>query len=317
MSYSKSTGVFESTDKKHKIFYTVCVPETVPRGIVQISHGMCEYFGRYEREGFVSRLTDAGYIVCGNDHIGHGFTAENRKELGFFEDYNVLVEDIGRMKDIVKEKYRSLPYFIFGHSMGSFIARAYISRHDDVDGCIICGTTAGNQPLGMGIGLAKFLSKVHGDHYISKAVVGMSFAGYNRKFKSEKASFSWGTSDPDVRKRYAEDPRCNYFFTVTGYREMFKMIKFISDDKWALSVPKSLPVLLISGEDDPLGDYGKGIAEVRERLENAELCSLEMKLVAKGRHEPFNDFCRDEFFGYVIPWLDENVGGAVAARTGA
>lgn len=316
MGFSKETGTFLSSDGKNEVFYSIYTPESTPKGIVQISHGMCEYCGRYEREGFVERLTDAGYVVCGNDHIGHGFSVSDNSELGFFTDYNVLADDLNIMNEIMRSKYRFLPYILFGHSMGSFVARTYISKYDNIDGCIICGTTAGNQPLGMGIALTKLLSKLHGDHYVSKLVVAMSFTGYNKRFKNEKSNFSWGTSDTEVRERYRTDPKCNYFFTVTGYREMFKMIQYISNEEWALMVPKSLPVLLISGENDPLGEYGKGVGEVYDRLENAELCELKLKLVKDGRHEPFNDFCRTEFFDTVIPWIDDVTDGVIAARTG-
>lgn len=313
MGYKKTTGEFISSDGESRIGYYIYTPDTPPTAVLQISHGMCEYAERYENEGFVSAMTDAGFVVCANDHVGHGKLARESETLGHFTDYRVLPDDLHILNGIVRKTYRSLPYVLLGHSMGSFVAREYIVKYSDIDGAIICGTSAGNQPLGLAKGIASFLARVRGEKYVSKALAKLSFSGYNKLFSKENDPDSWLCSDPDVRKRYRADPLCDFTFTVSAYRELFTMLADISDG-WAEKVPQSLPVLLIAGDSDPLGKNGEGIKEVYGRLEDAELCSLKMKLYPGGRHEILNDVMKNTVFADIADWVREVSEGVYACR---
>lgn len=318
MGYIKKSGDFLSSDGHSKTNYFIWAPENaVPSAILQISHGMCEYIERYESEGFVGAMTDAGLVVCGNDHIGHGRSALESGKLGCFTDYTNLVDDLHTMNGIVRQTYRSLPYILLGHSMGSFVAREYIVRYDDIDGAIICGTSAGNQPLRAAELLASTLSRLCGAEHVSRRLATTSFGGYNDAFADERDGDSWICSDPDVRKRYRADPMCDFNFSVGAYRELFRLLAGISEkrgESWSARVPQSLPVLLIAGEDDPLGENGKGIREVYERLSDAELCELSMKLYPKGRHEILNDVMKHEVYADILEWIHRVSDGVAACR---
>lgn len=315
MSYIKSEGTFLSADRKTEVHYVRYIPEGNPIAILQISHGMCEHLGRYELEGFVSALTEQGIVVCGNDHLGHGQTASSESELGYFEDYRNLVDDLHTLNGILRKTYPRLPYVLFGHSMGSFLARAYMVTYSDVDGVILCGTSAGNQPLGLAKALASMIAALRGDHHRSKLLRALSFAGYNKAFAAERDGNSWLSALPAVRARYRDDEKSGFLFTATAYRELFKLLAFVSSDDWAREVPLSLPVFLIAGDADPVGDNGEGVKEVYGRLEDHELNELKMKLYPGGRHEIHNDLCREEVMADVVAWIREVAEGVVACRS--
>ena len=149
MGYNKTTGEFLSSDGESRIGYYIFTPDSPPAAVVQISHGMCEYAERYEAGGFVSAMTDAGFVVCANDHIGHGRLAYESGTLGHFTDYRVMPDDLHILNGIVRKTYRSLPYILLGHSMGSFVAREYIVKYSDIDGAVMkLNSLAGRARLG-------------------------------------------------------------------------------------------------------------------------------------------------------------------------
>ena len=224
-----------------------------------------------------------------------------------------MPDDLHILNGIVRKTYRSLPYILLGHSMGSFVAREYIVKYSDIDGAVICGTSAGNLPLRLARGIAAFLVRVRGERHVSKALASLSFGGFNRRFEKEKARDSWLCSDPEVRKRYRADRLCDFTFSVSAYRELFTMLADISDG-WAEKVPQSLPLFLIAGDSDPLGENGEGIKEVFARLEDAELCSLKMKLYPGGRHEILNDVMKNTVYADIIDWVREVSEGVYACR---
>ncbi|MBE6637194.1 MAG: alpha/beta hydrolase, partial [Ruminococcaceae bacterium] len=305
MSYTKREGRFLSADGVTEVYYAIYLPEGNPKAVVQISHGMYEYIGRYEREGTVEALTQAGVVVCGNDHLGHGYTAKDEQDLGHVENYRYWVEDLHTTNQIVRKTYRRLPYILLGHSMGSFVARDYMVSYQDIDGVILSGTSSGNQPLGLGIALAGMIGALRGGHHHSPFLKRLSLRGYNKAFASEQDEHSWLSSDPAVRNRYAHDPFSTFAMTCQGYREVFRLLAAVSDETWASKVPLSLPVLLISGDADIVGENGEGVREVYGRLEDMELNELRLKLYPKGRHELLNDIDRDTVIADLLAWIDE------------
>lgn len=315
MNYNEITGSFPSSDKKSEIYYRICTPCDMPKGIIQISHGMCEYFDRYD--SFVDYFTKKGFIVCGNDHIGHGKSVKSKEDLGYFGEgnYELLAQDLYQLNRILRQKYRSLPYILLGHSMGSFVVRDYITRYpDSVDGTIICGTSGTNKAVSAGIFLCTLLSKLRGPRYRSIFVRNTAFKGYNSHFADEKDVCSWLTREPDVRLTYHEDPLCNYTFTLDGYKNMFSLLKKVSAEGWEEKVPKSMPILIISGKEDPVGNYGEGVMEVYDRLEASAVNMLKIKLYPEARHELFNERNREEVFGDVEDFVKEVIDGVLEAR---
>ncbi len=313
-NYEKITGNYPSSDGVNTVPYYIYIPKGNPFAVLQISHGMCEYIERYEKEGFVSALTDAGIVVCGNDHLGHGPTVPDEK-LGFFTDYERLTEDLHLLNGIVRKRYPSLPYILFGHSMGSFVARDYVTKYNDIDGAVFSGTTAGNQPLGAAKFLASLICKIKGEGHRSKLLDKLAFGSYNKGFEAEKDSVSWLTRYPSVRQRYNNDKYCTFKFTAVAMRELFKLLISISGGEWVESVPISLPVFIVSGDKDPLAESGEGIKELYEALTDHEMNELKMKLYPDARHEIYNDLCRGEALNDLIEWVKAVSDGVVACRS--
>ena len=254
MNITKTYGTYPSSNGRSTVHYTVWKPDCNPSAMVQISHGMCEYMERYDE---VARyLCEKGFIVYGNDHIGHGRSAENSDDLGYFaeEDGDLyLVRDLYALNQLMKKTYRSLPIILLGHSFGSFVARAYLMGYgNSIDGLILSGTSGGGQPLGLAKFMCKQIAKSKGTHHRSKFMQKMAFGSYNKPFAKQKncTGFEWVTSDPDMLQAYAKDPFCTFQFTVQGFYDLFTLLEFVNSDEWYQKVPKGLPIYLIGGSED-------------------------------------------------------------------
>ena len=298
------TGTFTSTDGIHDISYHIILPEKNPEGIIQVSHGMCEYFGRYLH--FADFMADNGFIVCGNDHLGHGDSVATDDELGYFSHENGwqnVVSDLYTLTGIVKEKYPDIPYFLFGHSMGSFMARAYsISHADCLNGTVFCGTSGGMIAIDKIIAVIQKIKKIKGERFRSDKVYKLAFDGYNKKIPDSASKNDWISRDKDIVDRYNNDPECTFNFTLNGYENLMDVLKYVSDDVWFSEYNKELPTLLIAGDADPVGDYGKGVYKVFNRLsENS--CNVSMKLYSGARHELLNETNRLEVYNDLLTFF--------------
>lgn len=278
------------------------------KGIVQISHGMAEYSNRYAR--FALELCKAGYAVFISDHVGHGASITDREMLGFFGETDGeehFVEDLKTLTDKIKAEYPHLPFFMLGHGMGSLIARKYTAKYGYLlDGVIYSGTSGENPVLGMGIQFANALIKENGPMHRSELLDTMAFGAYNRKTK-KRTDYDWGTRDEAEVDKYMSDELCGYKYTVSGMKALFMTLKQVSSKRWYNSVPLSMPILLISGSMDPVGDYGKGVNEVYKALKKTGHKNVSMKLYDGARHEILNEINRGEVYIDIIDWLDEKV----------
>ena len=275
------------------------------KGIVQISHGMAEHSNRYAR--FAMELCKQGYAVYISDHLGHGKSVANADELGFFGDNGVesVVEDLKQLTDIARQEYPDLPFFIFGHSMGSFMARAYIAKYGHlIDGAIICGTSGTNPAAGMGISLAKQLEKTKGKLHRSGMLNSIAFGTYNKKTE-KRTEFDWLSRDQKEVDKYINDDLCGFCFTTNGFETLFTALKQVSAKLWYKTVPSELPILLISGDNDPVGEYGKGVKQVFEDLKKTGHQNVIMKLYPEARHELLNELNRDEVMSDIVGWMDK------------
>ncbi len=319
MNITKTFGTFPSSNGCSTVHYTVWTPDGNPSGMVQIAHGMCEYMDRYDE--FARAMCERGYIVFGNDHIGHGRSVSSDEELGYFapEDGDLcLVRDLATMNGLMKRTYRSLPTILLGHSFGSFIARAYLMGHaDSIDGLILSGTSAGTAPVKLAMKLAEFIQKQKGDHYRSPLLNKLAFGSYNKPFAKGKGitGYEWVTSDPDVLKAYAADPFCTYIFTTRGFYDLFTLLAFVNSEEWYEKMPKGLPIYLISGNRDPVGNFGKDIPVIAEALLDMDASDVEYKLYAGEHHEPLTGICRQEAFADVAAFVEKVVDGVHDARS--
>lgn len=274
------------------------------RGVVQISHGMAEYSNRYA--SFALELCKSGYAVFVSDHVGHGSSVTDKNMLGFFGENGdeTFVEDLKSLTDIIKSEYNDLPLYLLGHGMGSLIARKYTAKYGYLlDGVIYTGTSGQNPALGVGIQLANTLIKQNGPYYRSELLDTIAFGAYNRKTE-KRTECDWVSRDTKEVDKFIADDLCGYKYTVSGMKALFLTLKAVSTRRWYNSVPLSMPILLLSGSMDPIGDYSKGVNEVYKTLKKTGHKYVTLKLYEGARHEILNEVNRKEVYEDIIAWLN-------------
>lgn len=273
------------------------------KGVVQISHGMAEYSNRYAH--FALELCKNGYAVFISDHVGHGSSVAEREMLGYFGENGeeTFVEDMKTLTDIIKNEYNDLPLYLLGHGMGSLIARKYTAKYGYLlDGVIYTGTSGQNPALGIGIQLANTLIKQNGPYYRSELLDTIAFGTYNRKTE-KRTECDWVSRDTKEVDKFIADDLCGYKYTVSGMKALFLTLKAVSTRRWYNSVPLSMPILLMSGSMDPIGDYSKGVNEVYKTLKKTGHKYVSLKLYEGARHEILNEINRKEVYDDIISWL--------------
>ncbi len=274
------------------------------RGVVQIVHGMCEYIDRYE--DLARFLVDHGYVVCGEDHLGHGDSV-GEKGYGYFAKHggwNYIAKDVYALTKHMKEKYPDVPYFMLGHSMGSLLARVVLLRHGkDLDGVILSGTAGPTWLAWPLLWLVKLIRLFKGEMYHSPLIQKLIFGKCNEKISSPRTEFDWLSRDNEVVDRYLADPKCHFTFTVSAYADLVALMGFLSNAVATDMVPKNVPLYIYSGNMDPVGSYGKGISKLYHRLHRADVRDLTIKLYEGGRHEMHNEINKAEVYEDVLEWL--------------
>lgn len=302
----KSTVKIPSTDGKNMLNVVLWETEGQPKAVLQLVHGMAEYIERYEP--FAEYLTENGYSVIGHDHLGHGKTAKSEMDLGYFASENgdkIIIDDMFEVTKFTKQRWSNVPNYILGHSMGSFCVRQYLTQHsNDVSGAIIMGTGWIPEPVaGFGKTLATIICKKHGDRYISKTLVKMSIGNNNKPFEPARTPVDWLSREMTNVDKYVADPYCGFDFTAGAYKDFFAVLEKIAKNKELLGIKKSLPVLVVSGENDPVG--GKTACEklVEQYYANGML-NVTIKLFKYDRHEILNEIDKRFVFLFIKNWLD-------------
>lgn len=298
---------FPSSDGKNSVVAYYFLPDEgiTPCGILQLSHGMTDYILRYRQ--FAEAMTSAGFVFCGNDHLGHGQTAPDENGLGFFAEQDgvgYVLDDLHTMTARVKERFPDLPFTLIGHSMGSFLCRLYATRFGyELDNLIILGTGGPNPLLPFGKLLTKIILKRKGSHFRSSTVGKLAFSGYTSHYGKNAHPKSWITRDEAVIATYDNDPLCAFTFTVSAYLDLFSMLEQCNSKEWFSTFPKNLRTLIAGGTEDPVGDYGQGPKFVKNRLAKEGVQNVDLFLYEGARHELFNETNKEEFFADVIKWL--------------
>lgn len=304
---AKREFTFDSRDGRTKLHAVEWTPETgEPVGVLQIVHGMQEFVERYE--DFAEFMTGKGLVVVGHDHLGHGASIVSKEDYGYFceEDGNkTVLRDICQLTRMTREKYPGIPYYVLGHSMGSFLLRQFLYTYGrEIDGAIVMGT--GTQPaltLKMGKNVCRLLAHFKGWHHRSRLVTRMAFGTYNQRFQPVRTGADWLTKDGAVVDRYLADERCTFRFTLNGFYNLFTSIEAASQMSNMKKMPKELPVLFVSGEEDPVGGYGKGVEQVRKQFQAAGMEDVTWILYEGDRHEILNELDRDKVYTDLYAWL--------------
>lgn len=308
-----SNFTFLSNDGKTAVHAVKWAPDSGEyKGILQISHGMIEYIERYAP--FAEFLTAKGYMVVGHDHIGHGQSVASQEDWGYFCEGNpsdVLVADMHKLRTMIQEDNPDVPYFMLGHSMGSFMLRKYLAVHSDkLRGAIIMGTGfIPGKLTWVALKLTAIIAKVRGPKYRSKLVHNLAFGAEYKDFDmtGEHPEKNWLTKDIEIVKAYYNDPRCTYMFTVNGFKGLFEAVNFSCNPERAAELPKKLPLFLVSGEQDPVGGLGKGVKEVYYMYQSVGIQDLTYKLYENDRHEILNETDRKVVFEDILAWMNVRI----------
>lgn len=299
----KEEFFYPSADGEHTIHAVLWRPEGPVRGVVQIVHGICEYALRYEP--FAQFLTGHGFAVTGNDHLGHGQSVKDPSEYGYFTQWSHLVRDVRALRELVGEKLPGLPYFLLGHSMGSFVARTYLIDYPGtVTGCALSGT-AHHPPVGVALG--KLVTSFGDPKKVNKVFYALSIGAYNKSFAPTRTSADWICRDPQVVDAYLADPMCNFPTKGGMNHAMMTGLGRVGDLRELAKMDKSTPVYFFAGDRDPVGSMGRGVRKVYALFQKAGVRDLTLKLYPGGRHEMLNETNKDEVFADVLAWLEEHL----------
>lgn len=307
----KKTGFsFLSHDKKTTIHGKKWAPaDGNYRAVLQLVHGMVEFIDRYDN--FARYMAERGFLVVGHDHLGHGDSVLSEDEWGYFapNPSDTVVDDMYTVRTHYEDKDK--PYFILGHSMGSYMTLKYLSKYGaGLAGAVIMGTGYVPEAAARaGLTLARGEEAVRGGHYRSKTIQGLAFGEPYRRYDmtGQDTANSWLTKDTEIVKKYYNEPRCQFMFTVNGYQGLFEAILDCENQENIANVPKDLPMLFVSGSDDPVGNMGKGVVEMRDLYENSGIKDITLRLYEGDRHEILNETDRDMVYAEIAEWIEKYI----------
>ncbi len=299
----------------HHIHYTVYQPDgTAVKAAILLLHGMQEHSGRYVE--FSEYLKRQGYAILTYDHAGHGRTARSKEHLGFFRTHkpgNLLVEDAEQLSGYLSQRFPGVPLLLMGHSMGSFVARVLLKQAAHrFAGAILVGT-GGPNPLAAMARPALYLANLLVPEKRSRWLNNLFSAMNNQKFKHEQPNdgTNWLSVRVSNRLAFRDDERCGVDFSYNAFYGLIALNVAATQSGWAASIPRAMPLLLISGTDDPIGDFGKGVGKTVHELRGLGFERVEMKLYPGMRHEILNEDNRAVVFDDVCGWLEKTVSHVV------
>ncbi|WP_408069812.1 alpha/beta fold hydrolase [Butyrivibrio sp. JL13D10] len=309
----KEELTYKSRDRETTIHAIRWIPDEKPIAILQIIHGMQEYIDRYDE--FANYLANNGIMVMGNDHLGHGDSVSTRVPYGYFcknDPATVILRDAHRLKKMTQEEYPGIPVVLLGHSFGSFVAREYLTRYGTgIQGAIIQGTGwQGPGTIKTGKTLCAILGAFFGEKHRSNFMNNMAFKSYNSRISSPKSKFDWLSHNEESVKKYENDPKDNFVFTINGFETLFELLSRVQDTGKMEDIPKKLPILLTAGKEDPVGEYGKSVEHLYGIWKDQiGLQNLEIKLYDGMRHELQQEIGREKVFSDQLEWIKKTIAG--------
>ncbi|MGN0522289.1 MAG: alpha/beta fold hydrolase [Eubacterium sp.] len=278
------------------------------KAVLQIHHGMAEHCGRYKAA--IEAFVNMGYAVFMNDMINHGKSNSDKNMLGYFGDkdgYKDIIADAKTLMTIAKREYPDKKYVICGHSMGSLIMRCFINEYGNCfDAAVFIGTSGTNPLANVSIGLTNIVSAFKGKKYKSPWLYKMGFSAYDKPFE-HRTNYDWGSRDTKTIDDYVADEYCGFMFSSSGYQDLAKLCIECNTDKWAQNIQSDMPILLISGSMDPVGNYSKGVQEVYDRLIKTGHTKVDLKLYPDARHEILNETNKEEVYEYIDNFICKSI----------
>lgn len=284
-------------------------PEGEPKAVLQIVHGIAEFVERYDT--FANYLNSLGYLVVAEDHMGHGQSINGDGIQGYFHGgWFTAVEDTYRLLQDTRKEYPGIPYILFGHSMGSFMARTILCKYPDsgIAAAVICGTAW--QPAFALPALIKVIDGIcqkNGETLPDEKLQSMVFGGYNRKVEHPRTAYDWLTRDAKIVDDYISHPLCGFTASAGLLREMMRGIHFIEQPRNLAAMRRDLPVFFIAGGDDPVGSYGKGIHQCVKAFRKAGMTDVSVRVYPLCRHEILNEINKEEIFEDVVQWISSKI----------
>jgi len=300
---------FNIKGRKNLQLSVMTVKDDVPtKGVVQIFHGMGEHKNRYIP--FAKYLAKEGYVVIAHDHRKHGHSVEKETDLGIFVKGDVwddIITDCYIVTGHIFKEYPRLPITVLGHSMGSIIAREFLGRYSDVASKAIIMGTLPEIKMGKAIApimISNILNLFNFKNKPSNFLSELLNKPLMKDFDTPRTKFDWLTFDENQVDKYIEDPLCGYAYTPIFYKEFFKAIVRVNTSD-SIFEGKDIPILFVAGKNDPVGEYGSGVKEIRELYSGHGFLNLTLKLFEDQRHEILNEKKNKEVYKYILDWLNK------------
>lgn len=303
MKYTVTEKKVLSSDGKNTLSGIMYIPDGDIRGIFHLVHGMTEYIGRYTP--LFESLASAGYLCVGFDNLGHGNTARDG-DLGFIasrDGWKYMVDDVKLFADNIKTDYPDLCYILMGHSMGSFITRIAVAKYPDLaDKYICCGTSGKNPAAGVGLLLCSIIKTFRGERATSPFLENIAFGSYNKRFQGD-TKYEWLTKDREIIEKYADDKFCTFHFTVSAMHDLMNLLKRCNSKKCFIGTRNNLPIFIIAGDMDPVGNYGKGVKQVYRNYKASGKENVTVFLYENCRHEIHNDTYKTQMTEDILKFI--------------
>ena len=313
---------FLSNNKYSDIYVKMWIPKGEIKAILQLAHGMNEHMGRYEE--FAGYLAGNGIMVVGNDHMGHGNSVSTPDDYGYFaipiiggtkkqreklSSSNLAVMDMYQITKTVKKHYPGIPYFLLGHSMGSMLSQRYAMKYGkEIDGLLLTGIVYMDKHLVIpGKLVCKLITILKGERYRSKLFNNIVFGRFLNRIKKPKTKYDWLSTDEKEVDKFINDEKCKFRFTMNGFEALISTLQFIQDERNMKRIPKDLNVCIMSGSEDPCGNYGEYASELRDNYKSFGIKDVTDKLYMDCRHELINESRRYEMFEDVKNWIEDRI----------
>ena len=301
----KKEFYFPSKDGITQIHAMEWIPEGEVLAVLQIVHGMTEHIVRYD--DFASYLSANGIYVVGHSHLGHGKSVTGPEKMGYFHEPDgneCVIGDIHKLRKMTQAKYSDKPYFMMGHSMGSFLLRQYLGNYSEgLSAAIIMGT--GDQPdiaLSAGKLVCRVLAIFKGWEYRSDFANSFVVGNFEKKLGK-----GWLSKNEENVKKYNDDPLCGFVFTLNAFYHMFDGMAKMNAQEKSGKIPKDLPIFFVAGSEDPVGASGKGVKAVYQRYLSKGAKNVKIKMYEGDRHEILNETDNQNVYEDLLGWIMKNL----------